>query len=52
MIGYGSVDPEDVNGNGAIDYPATLQQTSVAIDADSTCNGVFNGTRSPPCRPP
>jgi secreted trypsin-like serine protease len=47
VIGYGSIDPEDVNGNGSIDYPDTLQQTSVAIDADSTCNGVFNGTQEP-----
>ncbi|HTJ67436.1 MAG TPA: serine protease [Actinospica sp.] len=47
VIGFGSVDPEDVNGNGAIDYPATLQQAPVAIDADNTCNGVFNGTNEP-----
>lgn len=47
VIGFGSVDPEDVNGNGAIEYPATLQQARVAIDADSTCNGVFNGTQEP-----
>ena len=47
VIGYGSVDPEDLNGNGAISYPATLQQAPVAIDADSTCNAVFNGTAEP-----
>jgi secreted trypsin-like serine protease len=47
VIGYGSVDPEDVNGNGAIQYPATLQQTTVAIDSDSTCGSVFNGTSEP-----
>ncbi len=48
VIGYGSVDPEDVNGNGAIVYPSTLQQTSVTIDPDSTCTSVFNGTQEPP----
>jgi trypsin len=47
VIGFGSVDPEDINGNGAIEYPATLQQAAVEIDADSTCNGVFNGTQEP-----
>ena len=47
VIGYGSVDPEDVNGNGPIQYPAVLQQTSVAIDSDSSCSAVFNGTQEP-----
>jgi trypsin len=36
-----------VNGNGAISYPATLRQAPVAIDADSMCNAVFNGTAEP-----
>ena len=47
VIGFGSVDPEDVNGNGSIDYPATLQQAPVTIDTDSTCNAVFNGNQEP-----
>jgi len=47
VIGYGSVDPEDVNGNGAVSYPATLQQAPVAIDSDSSCNTVFNGAQEP-----
>lgn len=47
VIGYGSVDPEDVNGNGAIAYPAMLQQAPVTIDSDSSCNTVFNGTQEP-----
>jgi len=47
VIGYGSVDPEDVNGNGAIAYPATLQQAPVTIDSDSSCNAVFNGAQEP-----
>lgn len=50
VIGYGSVDPEDVNGNGAISYPAMLQQASVTIDPDSTCTTVFNGTQEPAAR--
>ena len=48
VIGYGSVDPEDVNGNGTIVYPSMLQQTSVTIDPDSTCTSVFNGAQEPP----
>jgi len=47
VIGYGSTDPEDVNGNGAIAYPALLQQASVTIDTDSGCSAVFNGTQEP-----
>jgi len=47
VIGYGSVDPEDINGNGAISYPATLQQTTVTIDSDSSCGAVFNGNQEP-----
>jgi secreted trypsin-like serine protease len=47
VIGYGSVDPEDLNGNGAVDYPATLQQAPVTIDADSSCSAVFNGADEP-----
>ena len=47
VIGYGSVDPEDVNGNGAISYPATLQQAPVTIDSDRTCNAVFDGNQEP-----
>jgi trypsin len=47
VIGFGSIDPQDVNGNGAIDYPATLQQAAVAIDADNTCSAVFNGAQEP-----
>ena len=47
VIGYGSVDPEDVNGNGAIAYPAMLQQAPVTIDSDSSCNTVFNGAQEP-----
>lgn len=47
VIGFGSTDPEDVNGNGAISYPATLQQTTVTIDTDSECGAVFNGDKEP-----
>ena len=47
VIGYGSVDPEDVNGNGAISYPAMLQQAPVTIDSDSSCGAVFNGGQEP-----
>ena len=47
VIGYGSVDPEDVNGNGAISYPATLQQAPVTIDSDSSCDAVFDGNQEP-----
>lgn len=50
VIGYGSVDPEDTSGNGSIEYPATLQQAPVAIDADSSCNAVFNGSQEPAAR--
>jgi trypsin len=50
VIGYGSVDPEDVNGNGAIAYPASLQQATVAIDQDHTCGTVFNGQQEPAAR--
>jgi trypsin len=52
VIGFGSVAPEDVNGNGAISYPGTLQQASVAVDADSTCDAVFNGTAEPAAQTP
>lgn len=48
VIGYGSTDPEDVNGNGVVAYPSTLQQASVSIDTDSACSAVFNGTQEPP----
>ncbi len=47
VIGYGSVDPEDVDGNGSISYPDQLQQAPVTIDADSSCNAVFNGSQEP-----
>ena len=47
VIGYGSVDPEDVNGNGTVAYPATLQQASLTIDSDSSCSAVFNGNQEP-----
>lgn len=47
VIGYGSVDPEDVNGNGTISYPATLQQAPLTIDSDSSCSAVFNGNQEP-----
>ena len=47
VIGYGSVDREDVDGNGTIAYPATLQQTKVTIDSDSSCGAVFNGSQQP-----
>lgn len=50
VVGYGSVDPEDVNGNGAIAYPAMLQQATVTIDQDHTCTGVFNGQQEPAAR--
>jgi secreted trypsin-like serine protease len=50
VIGFGSVDPEDVNGNGAIAYPATLQQAPVTIEPDSTCTTVFNGAQEPAAR--
>ncbi|HEX4790553.1 MAG TPA: serine protease [Actinospica sp.] len=50
VIGYGSVDPEDANGNGAIAYPAALQQASVTIDGDQTCGTVFNGRQEPAAR--
>lgn len=50
VVGYGSVDPEDVNGNGAISYPAVLQQATVLIDRDRTCTGVFNGEQEPAAR--
>jgi trypsin len=50
VVGYGSVDPEDVNGNGAISYPAMLQQATVTIDQDQTCTGVFNGEQEPAAR--
>ena len=50
VIGYGSVDPEDVNGNGAVVYPALLQKASVTIDQDQTCTTVFNGRQEPPAR--
>ena len=47
VIGFGSTAPEDVDGNGAISYPATLQQTTVTIDSDSECGSVFNGNKEP-----
>jgi len=47
VIGYGSVDPEDVNGNGTVSYPATLQQAPLTIDSDSSCSAVFNGNQEP-----
>lgn len=47
VIGYGSTDPEDVNGSGAVAYPALLQQASVTLDTDSGCTSVFNGTQEP-----
>lgn len=50
VIGYGSVDPEDVNGNGAVAYPAELQQATVVIDQDRTCTAVFNGSQEPAAR--
>jgi trypsin len=50
VVGYGSVDPEDLDGNGAIVYPATLQQARVAIDQDSTCTSVFDGEQEPAAR--
>lgn len=50
VVGYGSVDPQDINGQGSIDYPSTLQFAAVAIDADATCTSVFNGTQEPMAR--
>jgi secreted trypsin-like serine protease len=50
VVGYGSVDPEDVDGNGAIAYPATLQQALVTVDQDHGCSAVFNGEQEPPAR--
>lgn len=50
VVGYGSIDPEDVNGNGAISYPAVLQQATVTIDQDRTCTAVFNGEQEPAAR--
>jgi secreted trypsin-like serine protease len=47
VIGFGSVDPEDVDGNGPIAYPSTLQQASVTLDTDRTCTTVFNGSQEP-----
>jgi secreted trypsin-like serine protease len=47
VIGFGSVDPEDINGDGSISYPATLQLAPVVIDADAQCTSVFNGTQEP-----
>ena len=45
------MDPEDVNGDGSISYPATLQFAPVVIDSDSACSSVFNGTQEPAARP-
>ena len=50
VIGYGSVDSEDLNGNGAVDYPAVLQQAPVTIDTDQSCSAVFNGQQEPAAR--
>ena len=50
VIGYGSVDPEDLNGDGAIAYPAVLQQAPVTVDTDQSCSTVFNGQQEPAAR--
>ena len=50
VVGYGSVDPEDVNGDGSITYPSTLQYAQVAIDSDASCSAVFNGAQEPAAR--
>lgn len=50
VVGYGSVDPEDVNGDGSISYPPTLQYAPVVIGADVACTAVFNGTQEPAAR--
>ncbi|MBR7839707.1 serine protease, partial [Actinospica durhamensis] len=51
VIGYGSVDPEDVNGDGSITYPSTLQFAQVVVDSDANCSTVFNGAQEPAARP-
>jgi trypsin len=50
VVGYGSVDPEDVNGDGPISYPTTLQFAPVVIAGDASCASVFNGTQEPTAR--
>jgi hypothetical protein len=46
VIGYGSVDPEAINGDGSVDYPSSLEYAPVVIATDTTCASVFNGTRT------
>ncbi len=50
VIGYGSVDPEAINGDGSVDYPSSLQYAPVVIATDTTCTAVFNGTQEPVAR--
>lgn len=50
VVGYGSVDPEAVNGDGSVSYPSGLQFAPVVVVADSTCTSVFNGTQEPAAR--
>jgi secreted trypsin-like serine protease len=47
VIGYGSVDAQPVDGDGPIDYPASLQQANVSIVGDQQCAAVFNGRDEP-----
>jgi trypsin len=50
VIGYGSVDPQPVQGGGLIDYPAALQQATISIVSDRQCASVFNGREEPAVR--
>jgi secreted trypsin-like serine protease len=47
VIGFGSIDPESVDGTGAIAYPTRLEQTTVPIQSPQRCSGVFNGKAQP-----
>ena len=50
VIGYGSTAPQAVDGSGGVSYPATLQQTQVAIVSNQQCAAVFNGHNQPAVR--
>jgi secreted trypsin-like serine protease len=50
VVGYGSVEPEGINGDGSVSYPGSLQFAPVAIAPDATCTSVFNGTQEPAAR--
>lgn len=47
VIGFGSIDPETVDGSGRIAYPTRLEQAQVPIQTPQACSAVFNGTAQP-----